>query len=203
MEINRNNILYVIIIIFIIPSIVLTSIILSSKIEVSNLESNIISHEQNKTECYNLTYNFINNKQSNKIYLSLDSYLESFLVPCIVIIVAYSAKIIFTAFFGLILECSKDGIHPFCLCIFELPARLIFFVPLIVFIVILRIRSNIEFCQDFIDYYNFCSDELGDNFKYSFSNIMNISTYTLWIIILFVLEIIYHGIIFCYIGIRS
>ena len=46
-----------------------------------------------------------------------------------------------------------------------------------------------------MDYYNLCSSYYGDSFKNTFSNIMNIKTYTLLVVILFVLEIIYHAII--------
>ena len=47
-----------------------------------------------------------------------------------------------------------------------------------------------------MDYYNLCSSYYGDSFKNTFSNIMNIRTYTLSVVILSALEFIYHTIIF-------
>ena len=76
MGFNFINILYLTIILFIIPLIVLSSIILSVKIETSNLESIINSPEQYSSLCYNLTYSFIN--ESDEVYLLLHSYLKSF-----------------------------------------------------------------------------------------------------------------------------
>ena len=74
-------------------------------------------------------------------------------------------------------------------------ARIISFIPVIVCVILLRVRSYTKKCEVFMDYYNLCSSYYGDSFKNTFSNIMNIKIYTLLIVILFVLEIIYHAII--------
>ena len=65
---NKNKILYLSIIIFIIPLIVLSIFILSSDAKTSTLENIITSPDQDKTECYYLTYNFIK-KKKNQIYI--------------------------------------------------------------------------------------------------------------------------------------
>ena len=60
---------------------------------------------------------------------------------------------------------------------------------------ILRKRSYTDNCETFMKYYELCSSKYGDGFKANFSNIMNITTFTLCVVILFVWKIIYHLII--------
>ena len=67
---NRNNKLYLSIIIFIIPLIVLPIIILTVKIPTSDLK-NIINSDNDLSECYNLTYSFIYKQKSDENYSSI------------------------------------------------------------------------------------------------------------------------------------
>ena len=60
-----------------------------------------------------------------------------------------------------------------------LPARILFFIPLIICTIILRIRSYTDNCEESMKYYNLCSAKYGDEFKNNFNGIMNITTYTL------------------------
>ena len=76
-----------------------------------------------------------------------------------------------------------------------LPARILFFIPLIICTIILRIRSYTDNCEEFMKYYDLCSAKYGDEFKNNFNGIMNITTYTLCVVIFFVVEIIYNLII--------
>ena len=192
---NRNNKIYLSIIIFIIPLIVLPIIILTVKIPTSDLK-NIISSDNDLSECYNLTYSFIYKQKSDENYSSLHSYLKSFISVCIVIIIIYFLKIIYTACFAFTLEGRMvDGANGMYLFYIDFPARIISFIPVIVCVILLRVRSYTKKCEVFMDYYNLCSSYYGDSFKNTFSNIMNIKTYTLLVVILFVLEIIYHAII--------
>ena len=192
---NRNNKLYLSIIIFIIPLIVLPIIILTVKIPTSDLK-NIISSDNDLSECYNLTYSFIYNQKSDENYSSLHSYLKSFISVCIVIIIIYFLKIIYTPCFAFVLAEDMDyGYNLMLLLYGDFPARIISFIPVIVCVILLRVRSYTKKCEVFMDYYNLCSSYYGDSFKKTFSNIMNIKIYTLLIVILFVLEIIYHAIL--------
>ena len=193
---NRNNKLYLSIIIFIIPLIVLPIIILTVKIPTSDLK-NIISSDNDLSECYNLTYSFIYNQKSDENYSSLHSYLKSFISVCIVIIIIYFLKIIYTPCFAFNLAEDMDyGYNLMLLLYGDFPARIISFIPVIVCVILLRIRSYTKNCEVFMDYYNLCSSYYGDSFKNTFSNIMNIRTYTLSVVILSALEFIYHTIIF-------
>ena len=90
MELHKYNICYLTSIIFMIPLIVIPSIILSINIKTSYLETIIKSSGEYSSECYNLTYSFIYNQNTDERYLSLDSFLTSFISVCIVIIVSYS-----------------------------------------------------------------------------------------------------------------
>ena len=196
MELHRNNKLYLSIIIFMIPPIVLSAIILSARIKASNLENIISSPEPILSECYNLTYSFINEQNSDKNYISLHSYLKSFLPLCIVIIIAYVIKIFFSIYFASILEEEMvDGANGMYLIYIDAPARILSFIPLIVCVIILIVRSFTINSEVFMNYYNLCSDYYGDSFRNSFSSIMNIRIYTLLVVILFVWETIYHAII--------
>ena len=193
---NRNNKIYLSIIIFIIPLIVLPIIILTVKIPTSDLKD-IISSNNDLSECYNLTYSFIYNQKSEENYSSLHSYLKSFISVCIVIIIIYFLKIIYTACFAFTLEGRMvDGANGMYLFFIDFPARIISFIPVIVCVILLRVRSYTKKCEVFMDYYNLCSSYYGDSFKNTFSNIMNIRTYTLSVVILSALEFIYHTIIF-------
>ena len=193
---NRNNKIYLSIIIFIIPLIVLPIIILTVKIPTSDLK-NIINSNNDLSECYNLTYSFIYKQKSDENYSSLHSYLKSFISVCIVIIIIYFLKIIYTACFAFTLEGRMvDGANGMYLFFIDFPARIISFIPVIVCVILLRVRSYTKKCEVFMDYYNLCSSYYGDSFKNTFSNIMNIRTYTLSVVILSALEFIYHTIIF-------
>ena len=187
-----------------IPLIVIPSIILSINIKTSNLETIIKSSEEYSSECYNLTFNFIYNQNADERYLSLDSYLTSFISVCIVIIVSYSLNIIFTTIFSTLLEEDhEDCANEQALFFFDTPIRIIFFIPSIVCVILLRIRSYTDNCEAFMNYYELCSLNYGDDFKDNFSGIMKIEIFTLCVIILFVWEIIYHLIIFLFIYFKS
>ena len=200
MGLNWNGKVYLTTIIFMIPLIVLSAIILGVKIKTSNLESIISSADQISSECYNLTYSFINEQKSDEKYLSLYSYLKSFTPVCIVIIITYSIKIIYSAIFANCVEKDMEGgVNLMFLIYIDAPARILSFIPLIVCIIILIVRSSTSNCEVFMNYYNLCSDYYGESFKNNFRNIICIRIYTLFIVILFVWEIIYHAIIFRYI----
>ena len=194
--------LYFTIIIFMLPIIVLSSIILSVKIKTSNLES-IISSPNQKIKsplCYNLTYSFVKERNSDERYLSLHSYLKSFTPVCIVIIITCFIKIILDAWLATLFdEDMTDELDFIIYVFFVLPARILSFIPLIVCIILLYVRSNTENCDAFMNYYELCSPIYGDIFENNFSNIMNIRIYNLWILILFIVEIVYHAIIIIYI----
>ena len=199
MALNINNKYYLSIIIFIIPIIVFSSIILSVKIKTSNLESIISSpkHKNISSLCYNLTFSFISEQKSDERYLSLHSYLKSFTPVCIVIIITYFIKIIFSYFCGMsFIEDMSDGYNGMYCFYIGGPGRILTFIPSIVCVIILMIRSSTKNCELFMYYYDLCSPIYGDDFKNNFSNIMNIKIYTLLILILFFVEIVYHAIIF-------
>ena len=81
MELGRDNICYLTVIIFMIPLIVLSAIILCVKIKTSNLKRIINSSTRNSSNayCYDQTDSFINNQKSDENYSSLHSYLKSFI----------------------------------------------------------------------------------------------------------------------------
>ena len=199
MGLNKRNICYISITIFMIPIIVLSFIILSVDIKTSNLESIISSPKQYSALCYNQTYSFINEQNSDERYLSLHSYLKSFTPVCIVIIVVYFIKIIVTFFTGMIfVEYNSDGANGMYCLMFDVPGRILTFIPSIVCVIILMIRSSTKNCESFMYYYDLCSPVYGDDFKNNFSNIMNIKIYIISTLVLFIVEIIYHYIaIFC------
>ena len=200
MELNTNNKLYFTIIIFMIPPIVLSSIILSVKIKTANLESIISSHEQFSSLCYNQTYSFIKEQESDERYLSLHSYLKSFTPVCIVIIITCFIKIILDAWLATLFdEDMTDELDFIIYVFFVLPARILSFIPLIVCIILLYVRRKTENCDAFMNYYELCSPIYGDIFENNFNNIMNIRIYNLCILILFIVEIVYHAIIIVYI----
>jgi len=181
-----------------IPIIVLSIIILSVKIKTSNLESIISSPVQkNASLCYNLTNSFINEQKSDERYLSLHSYLKSFTPVCIVIIIIYFIKIIFSACIGMIFE--EDVPDAMLLLYINLPGRILSFIPSIVCVIILIIKSFNKKCELFMNYYDLCSPIYGDDFKNNFSNIMHIKIYASLTLIFFIAEIVYHAIIFRYI----
>ena len=200
MGLHKINICYLTSIIFMIPLIVIPSIILSINIKTSNLETIIKSSGEYSSECYNLTYSFIYNQNADERYLSLDSYLTSFISVCIVIIVSYSLNIIYTAIFStLLVDDDEEANNIYALLFCDTPIRIIFFIPSIVGVILLRIRNYTDNCEAFMNYYELCSLSYGDDFKDNFSGIMKINAYTLCVVILFVWEIIYHLIIFLFI----
>ena len=204
MKIHKNNIAYLTLVLFMLPLIILPSIILNVDIETTNLE-NIISSSDNKTsECYNLTYSFIYQQNSDERYISLKSYLRSFISVCIVIIIAYSLKIMFSINFAFLIERGmRDGANGMYLFFIAGPVRILAFIPSIVCVILLRIRSYTDNCEQFMNYYNLCLPEYGENFKNNFSDIMNIKTYTLCVLIFFVWEIVYNVLIMLFIGAQN
>ena len=199
MGLNKRNICYISITIFMIPIIVLSFIILSVDIKTSNLESIISSPKQYSALCYNQTYSFINEQNSDERYLSLHSYLKSFTPVCIVIIVVYFIKIIVTFFTGMtFVEYNIDEDNAMYCAMYDVPGRILTFIPSIICVIILMIRSSTKNCESFMYYYDLCSPVYGDDFKNNFSNIMNIKIYIISTLVLFIVEIIYHYIaIFC------
>ena len=190
-----KNLCYASIIIFIIPLIVLSSLILSINIETENLEK-IIDTPQNQSDCYEFTYSFIKDQSTDERYISLNSYLQSLKPLCIVIIVFYSLKTIYTPIFSCIVEQdNRDSANGMYVCFIDAPARIISFIPIIVCVILLRIRGYTTKCQAFMDYYEECSKYYGSNFVDNFKSIMRINTFTLCIVILFVWEVVYHLII--------
>ena len=180
-----------------IPLIVLSSLILSTKIKTENLEK-IIDAPHNPSDCYDLTYSFVKEQNTDERYISLNTYLKSLTPLCIVIIVFYSIKIIFTlCFSGIIEPDMMDGANGMYLCYMDVPARIISFIPIIVcVIVLLRTRGYTTNCEVFMNYYEQCSIYYGDDFIDNFKGIMIINTLTLCAVILFVWEVVYHGIVF-------
>ena len=83
------------------------------------------------------------------------------------------------------------------------PVRILAFIPSIVCVILLRIRSYTDNCEQFMNYYNLCLPEYGENFKNNFSDIMNIKTYTLCVLIFFVWEIVYNVLIMLFIGAQN
>ena len=198
MGLNKKNICYISITIFMIPIIVFSFIILSVDIKTSNLESIISSPKQYSALCYNQTYSFINEQNSDERYLSLHSYLKSFTPVCIVIIVVYFIKIIITFCTGMIFEAyNRDGVNGMYCFYIGGPGRILTFIPSIVCVIILMIRSSTKNCELFMYYYDLCSPVYGDDFKNNFSNIMNIKIYIISTLVLFIVEIVYHYIAVC------
>ena len=94
------------------------------------------------SECYNLTYSFIYNQKSDENYSSLHSYLKSFISVCIVIIIIYFLKIIYTPCFAFNLadniEDMDYGYNLMLLLYGDFPARIISFIPVIVCVILLN-----------------------------------------------------------------
>ena len=183
-----------------VPLIVLSAIILNTDIKTSDLKNIIISSDEFSSNCYNLTLSFIKEQNSDERYKSLDSYLKSLEPVCIALIVFYSITIFFSAITGMFLKESQrlDITNLLIILYSNIPVRIILLISSITCITILRIRSYTDNCEVFMNYYELCSAYYGDNFKNNFSNIINVKTYTLCIIILFVWDIVYYAIIsFC------
>ena len=197
---NRNNIIFATTTIFMIPLIILSSIILSTKIKTENLEK-IIDTPQSQSDCYSFTYYFVKEKNTDERYISLNTYLKSLTPLCIVIIVFYSIKIILSLGFALMLEPEMvDGANGMYLCFFDVPGRILSFIPIIVCVILLRVRGYTTKCEVFMNYYEQCSKYYGESFIDNFKDIMRINTLTLCVVIFFVWEVVYHGIIFSVIG---
>ena len=95
-------------------------------------------------------------------------------------------------------EYNSDGANGMYCLMFDVPGRILTFIPSIVCVIILMIRSSTKNCESFMYYYDLCSPVYGDDFKNNFSNIMNIKIYIISTLVLFIVEIIYHYIaIFC------
>ena len=192
---NRNNIIFATTTIFMIPLIILSSIILSTKIKTENLEK-IIDTPQSQSDCYLFTYYFVKEQNTDERYISLNTYLKSLTPLCIVIIVFYSLKIILSFIFTRLLIQEMVEANTLYICFFYIPARIITFIPIIVCVILLRIRGYTTKCEVFMNFYEQCSKYYGESFIDNFKDIMRINTLTLCVVILFVLEVVYHGIIF-------
>ena len=120
---NKNNAFFVTTVIFMIPLIVLSSLILSTKIKTENLEK-IIDAPHNPSDCYDLTYSFVKEQNTDERYISLNTYLKSLTPLCIVIIVFYSIKIIFTlCFSGIIEPDMMDGVKWYVFMLYGCPSK--------------------------------------------------------------------------------
>ena len=73
---NKNSIIFITTVIFMIPLIVLSSLILRTKIETENLEK-IIDTPQSQSDCYLFTYYFVKEQNTDERYISLNTYLKS------------------------------------------------------------------------------------------------------------------------------
>ena len=196
---NKNSIIFTTTVIFMIPLIVLSSLILRTKIETENLEK-IIDNPQSQSDCYELTYSFVKEHNTDERYISLNTYLKSLTPVCIVIIVFYSIKMILSIGFSCFLESEMtDGANAMYLCYFDVPARILSFIPIIVCVILLRVRGYTTKCEVFMNFYEQCSKYYGESFIDNFKGIMRINTLTLCVVIFFVWEVVYHGIIFAFI----
>ena len=178
-----------------IPLIVLSSLILSTKIKTENLEK-IIDTPQSQSDCYLFTYYFVKEQNTDERYISLNTYLKSLTPVCIVIIVFYSIKIILSFIFTRLLIQEMVEANTLYICFFYIPARIIIFIPIIVCVILLRIRGYTTKCEVFMNFYEQYSKYYGESFIDNFKDIMRINTLTLCVVILFVWEVVYHGIIF-------
>ena len=192
---GRDNILLATTVFFMIPLIVLSSLILSTKIKTENLEK-IIDTPQSQSDCYLFTYYFVKEQNTDERYISLNTYLKSLTPLCIVIIVFYSLKIILSFIFTRLLIQEMVEANTLYICFFYIPARIITFIPIIVCVILLRIRGYTTKCEVFMNFYEQCSKYYGESFIDNFKDIMRINTLTLCVVILFVCEVVYHGIIF-------
>ena len=154
---NKNSIIFITTVIFMIPLIVLSSLILRTKIETENLEK-IIDTPQSQSDCYELTYSFVKEHNTDERYISLNTYLKSLTPVCIVIIVFYSIKMILSIGFSCFLESEMtDGANAMYLCYFDVPARILSFIPIIVCVILLRVRGYTTKCEVFMNFYEQCS----------------------------------------------
>ena len=190
-----DNILLATTVFFMIPLIVLSSLILSTKIKTENLEK-IIDTPQSQSDCYLFTYYFVKEQNTDERYISLNTYLKSLTPLCIVIIVFYSLKIILSFIFTRLLIQEMVEASTLYICFFYIPARIITFIPIIVCVILLRIRGYTTKCEVFMNFYEQCSKYYGESFIDNFKDIMRINTLTLCVVILFLWEVVYHGIIF-------
>ena len=130
----------------------------------------------------------------------MHSYLKSFTPVCIAIIIIYVIKIIVSVCFGLILKEDKRGyLNEIYLYFCDIPGRILFFIPSLIWVIKLIARISDKKCELFMKYYELWSPIYGNDFKNNFSSIMNIKIYTFLIFIFFIAEIAYHAIIFRYI----
>ena len=190
-----DNILLANTVFFMIPLIVLSSLILSTKIKTENLEK-IIDTPQSQSDCYLFTYYFVKEQNTDERYISLNTYLKSLTPLWIVIIVFYSLKIILSFIFTRLLIQEMVEANTLYICFFYIPARIITFIPIIVCVILLRIRGYTTKCEVFMNFYEQCSKYYGESFIDNFKDIMRINTLTLCVVILFLWEVVYHGIIF-------
>ena len=142
------------------------------------------------------TYYFVKEQNTDERYISLNTYLKSLTPLCIVIIVFYSLKIILSFIFTRLLIQEMVEANTLYICFFYIPARIITFIPIIVCVILFRIRGYTTKCEVFMNFYEQCSKYYGESFIDNFKDIMRINTLTLCVVILLVLEVVYHGIIF-------
>ena len=66
---------------------------------------------------------------------------------------------------------------------------IITFIPIIVCVILLRIRGYTTKCEVFMNFYEQCSKYYGESFIDNFKDIMRINTLTLCVVILFIWEL--------------
>ena len=148
---NINNYLYLGTILFMIPLIIFPFIILSKKIDTSNLQNILALNKNVSSECYKFTYSFIYESKSDKNYLSLESYLDSLTISCIVLIIIYFIRIIFSFCLGNSFASTPiDGGNGMFIAYICLPFSLIALIPISICISKLNKRSLHENCELFI-----------------------------------------------------
>ena len=192
-ECNRNNCLYFGTILFMIPLIIFSFRILFTKTDISNLKNILAYFGDDSSKCYKLTYSFIYESKLDKNYLSLESYLGSLNTPCIVLIITYFIRIMFSACFGnTFASTGIDGGNGMFIVYFCLPFSLIALIPISICIS----YFNLENYELFMNYYKLCSNYYGDEFKNSLNNIMNIQKLTKNIKYSVYFEMAYHFLVF-------
>ena len=93
------------------------------------------------------TYYFVKEQNTDERYISLNTYLKSLTPLCIVIIVFYSLKIILSFIFTRLLIQEMVEANTLYICFFYIPARIITFIPIIVCVILLRIRGYTTKCE--------------------------------------------------------
>ena len=193
---NKNNAFFVTTVIFMIPLIVLSSLILSTKIKTENLEK-IKDAPHNPSHCYNLTYSFEKRaKYRWKIYIikyifkiintSLYSYYS----------ILFYKNNFYTLFFWNYWTRYDWWSKWYVFMLYGCPSKNYIFYSnnsLCNIIKNQRIYNKLRSVHELLwTMFHILWDNFIDNFK----GIMIINTLTLCAVILFVWEVVYHGIVF-------